>query len=102
MRLAEFKMKLFVFFADKLLQWGRRVEQESGYRPFEPVRGHNTDRAIGSIRERDDEGPPEHWARLVASAPPPHWLDLFRQATDPEEEFFPADSGPHEEESCVF
>lgn len=101
MRLAEFKMRLFVFFADKLLQWGRRVEQEAGYRSFDPARRPDADRSLRSMRQRD-EGPPEHWARLVASVPPPHWLDLLQQATDAQEESFVADSEPQLEEASVF
>lgn len=94
-------MRLFVFFADKLLLWGRRVEQEAGYRLFAPARRPDADRSLRSMRQRD-EGPPEHWARLVASVPPRHWLDLLQQATDAQEESFVADSEPQLEEASVF
>jgi len=81
LRLAEFKMRLFVFFADKLLQWGHRVEQEVGYRQLEPARPEAPQRSAERLRrDREQDGPPEHWARLVASVPPAHWLELLRRA----------------------
>ncbi len=86
MRVAEFKMRLFVFFADKLLKWGRRVEQEAGYVRHDRANTH--DRSLEPFRpETDREAPPEHWARLVKSVPPPHWLELLRRAAE-EEQFF--------------
>ncbi len=86
MRLAEFKMRLFVFFADRLLQWGRRVEQEAGYSRHEALQETTCDPWVEPLRrDFDRDGPPEHWARLVRSEPPPHWLELFRRATATEQ-----------------
>jgi hypothetical protein len=74
-------MRLFVFFADKLLQWGHRVEQEAGYRQLEPAQPEVSQRSAERLRrDREPDGPPEHWARLVRSVPPEHWLELFRRA----------------------
>jgi hypothetical protein len=101
LRLAEFKMRLFVFFADKLLRWGHRVEQQAGYQRLEPPRRDSAERSTEPLR-RDQVGPPEHWARLVASVPPRHWLELFRQAEV--EQFYSVDSSldPEVEDPSVF
>lgn len=84
MRVAEFKMRLFVFVADKLLKWGRRVEQEAGYVNHDPADARDPSLEL-SRGDSDRDGPPEHWARLVKSVPPPHWLELLRRASEEEQ-----------------
>lgn len=83
MRLAEFKTNLFIFFAGRLRKWAASVDQEiiTGQRPpVTPVDHSSEVRLAESSRESGAaSGPPEHWARLVATAPPQHWLDLIRQ-----------------------
>ncbi len=81
MRLAEFKMRLLVFFAGTLRQWAGTIEPTAE----EPTRRKNAvddDGAVPPESRRESgaaSGPPEHWTRLVATAPPEHWLDLIRE-----------------------
>ena len=82
MRLAEFKMRLFTFFALKLLRWSGTIATEKAYGELPPA--HPVDETGGILvadaaREDLKSGPPEHWKRLFPSAPPTHWLDLFRE-----------------------
>jgi len=83
LRLAEFKTRLFIFFAGRLLKWAKSIEREIEYGelpPATPVDDNNAVRFAESSRESETaSGPPEHWARLVASGPPKHWLDLIRE-----------------------
>ena len=71
MRLAEFKMRLFVFFADRLLRWAGPAEGADAKTSLreQPAPAFND--------KRETSGPPEHWTRLMRSTPPQHWLDLF-------------------------
>jgi hypothetical protein len=81
LRLAEFKMRLLVFFAGALRKWAGSIEPARD----EPAQreDRNDDRvAVGPTESRHEagaSGPPEHWTRLVATAPPDHWLDLIRE-----------------------
>lgn len=83
MRLAEFKMRLFHFFAQVLRQWAGTIEPKivAGQSPpasqAEEASAVQPAEAAGDVG--DESGPPEHWARLVRTAPPEHWLDLFRE-----------------------
>ncbi|HEY6233195.1 MAG TPA: hypothetical protein VIW64_18165 [Pyrinomonadaceae bacterium] len=65
-------MRLFVFFADRLLRWAgadrENVLTTDSEQP--PAPGYNDRKHTG--------GPPEHWTKLVTSPPPQHWLDLFQ------------------------
>lgn len=83
MRLAEFKTRLFIFFAGRLLKWAESIERELDYGqspPATPVDDSSAVLFAESSRESEAaSGPPEHWARLVASGPPKHWLDLIRE-----------------------
>lgn len=83
MRLAEFKMRLFIFFAGTLRKLAGSIEQatiDEHSRPTTPVDGSSAVLPAEPSRESGAaSGPPEHWARLVATAPPQHWLDLIRQ-----------------------
>lgn len=83
MRLAEFKMRLLVFFAGALRRWAGVIEptaDEPARRDYREDRFEDGGAALPaeSRREGTGSGPPEHWARLVATAPPDHWLDLIR------------------------
>jgi hypothetical protein len=71
LRLAEFKMRLFVFFADRLLRWAGPVEH------VDAKTSPRKQPAPALNNERETTGPPEHWTRLIRSTPPQHWLDLF-------------------------
>lgn len=81
MRLAEFKMRLLVFFAGALRKWAGSIEPTA----LAP-RKDRDERLADDVAEFPAEsrrasarpGPPEHWSRLVASTPPDHWLDLIR------------------------
>ena len=81
MRLAEFKTRLFIFFAGRLLKWVESIEPEIEYGqspPATPVDDSNPVLFAEPSRESEAaSGPPEHWARLLASDPPKHWLDLI-------------------------
>ena len=81
MRLAEFKMRLLVFFAGALRKWAGTIE------PTADEQGRRTSQvddssAVDPEARREGgaaAGPPEHWARLVTTAPPDHWLNLIRE-----------------------
>ncbi|MDQ1707774.1 MAG: hypothetical protein QOJ88_985 [Pyrinomonadaceae bacterium] len=86
MRLAEFKTRLFVFVAGRLLRWAKSSERETVSRgatvpttasvlPLDPALGDGV----------DSSGPPEHWLRLINTPAPQHWLDLLAtRSPDPE------------------
>lgn len=81
MRLAEFKTRLFIFFAGRLLRWAESIQREitDGQSPPAILVDDSNARFAESSHESEAaSGPPEHWARLVASSPPQHWLDLVR------------------------
>lgn len=83
MRLAEFKTRLFIFCAGRLLKWAESIQRELKYSqspPATPVDDSSEVLFGESARESEAaSGPPEHWARLVATGPPKHWLDLIRE-----------------------
>jgi hypothetical protein len=83
LRLAEFKTRLFIFCAGRLLKWAESIQRELKYSqspPATPVDDSSEVLFGESARESEAaSGPPEHWARLVASRPPKHWLDLIRE-----------------------
>lgn len=82
MRLAEFKMNLFIFFAGRLRKWAASFERivNGQSPPVTPVDNSSEVLLAESSRESGAvSGPPAHWARLVATAPPQHWLDLIQQ-----------------------
>jgi hypothetical protein len=81
LRLAEFKTRLFIFFAGRLLKWAESIEQKIDPRQLPPpVDDSKTVVLAESSGESEAaSGPPEHWARLATVGPPQHWLDLINQ-----------------------
>lgn len=83
MRLAEFKSRLFIFFAGRLLKWVESVAPEVKYGQSPPATPVDDSNAVlfaePSGESEAASGPPEHWARILASGPPKHWLDLVRE-----------------------
>lgn len=81
MRLAEFKMRLLVFFAGALRKWAGSIEPNLD-EPARRERPGDDSGPVSSDSRREAaavSGPPEHWTRLVTTAPPDHWLDLIRE-----------------------
>jgi hypothetical protein len=83
LRLAEFKTRLFIFCAGRLLKWAESIQRELRYGqspPATPVDDSSAVLFAEPARESEAaSGPPEHWARLVTSGPPKHWLDLIKE-----------------------
>ena len=84
MRLANFKLTLLLFFAERLRNWADSVEGwaiEDQERPSgEPVGSPDIDVDIETASESDSySSPPADWARLTATGPPPHWVELVKQ-----------------------
>ncbi len=83
MRLAEFKTRLFIFCAGRLLKWAESIEREIRGGQSPPATAVDDSNAVlfdeSSRVGEAASGPPEQWARLVTSGPPQHWLDLVRQ-----------------------
>jgi hypothetical protein len=83
LRLAEFKSRLFIFFAGRLLKWVESVAPEIKYGQSPPATPVDDSNAVlfaePSGESEAASGPPEHWARIFASGPPKHWLDLVRE-----------------------
>jgi len=73
LRLAEFKMRLFVFLAHRFLKWAGLNETK-----IPPVANSQDSTESGASSR-----PPEHWQRLFPTGPPEHWLDLFRVKSVP-------------------
>jgi hypothetical protein len=85
LRLAEFKTRLFVFVAGRLLRWAKSSERETVSRGATIPTTASVlplDSALGDV---DSSGPPEHWLRLINTPAPQHWLDLLAtRQPDPE------------------
>jgi hypothetical protein len=81
LRLAEFKTRLFIFFAGRLLKWAESIEQKIDPQQLPPpVDDSKTVVLAESSGESEAaSGPPEHWARLTTSGPSQHWLDVINQ-----------------------
>lgn len=81
MRLAEFKKKLFIFFAGRLLKWAESIEQKIDPQQLPPPVDDGTTVVLAESSGESEaaSGPPEHWARLTTSSPPQHWLDVINQ-----------------------
>ncbi len=81
MRLAEFKKKLFIFFAGRLLKWAESIEQKIDLQqlPLPVDDGKTVVLAESSGESEAASGPPEHWTRLTTGGPPQHWLDVIDQ-----------------------
>jgi hypothetical protein len=81
LRLAEFKKKLFIFFAGRLLKWAESIEQKIDPQQLPPPvdDGKTVVLADSSGESEAASGPPEHWARLTKSGPPQQWLDVINQ-----------------------
>jgi hypothetical protein len=103
LRLAEFKTRLFIFVARRLLHWAGSIERETvrgQSPPALPMAGDESPSLAASAGSEHDQvsGPPEHWVRLVATAPPQHWLDLLGDGQNdvplPADASEPAAAGP--------
>ncbi len=81
MRLAEFKTRLFIFFAGRLLKWAESIEQKIDPQQLPPPVDDSKTVVLAEFSRESEaaSGPPEHWARLTTSGPPEHWLDLINQ-----------------------
>ncbi|HEY8186889.1 MAG TPA: hypothetical protein VIF64_12500, partial [Pyrinomonadaceae bacterium] len=79
--MAEFKTRLFIFFAGKLLRWAGSIEREITDGQSAPAPKVDDGKVLFDESSHASEaasGPPEHWTRLVASSPPQHWIDLVK------------------------
>ena len=83
MRLAEFKMRLLVFLARRLLRWASalRIAQADEQSPeLNAARVSAPDSVTRSRAEGlRNTDPPEHWTRLVTKDPPQSWVNLLRE-----------------------
>jgi hypothetical protein len=81
LRLAEFKTRLFIFCAGRLLKWAELIEQKIDPQQLPPPADDSQTTVLAeSSSEREAvSGPPEHWARLTNGGPPQHWLDVINQ-----------------------
>lgn len=83
LRFTDFKTRLFIFFAGRLLKWAASIERELGYEQSPPqiaVDDSSATLFAESARESGAaSGPPEHWTQLLTKGPPQHWLDLVRK-----------------------
>ena len=80
MRLAEFKMRLLVFCAARLLQWAGKSETNREDEPPSDAASEDAqwfEYRLDEVAETSE--PPEHWTRLITTPPPQPWLDLLRK-----------------------
>lgn len=78
MRLAEFKIKLLVYFAAKLLRWAGAPQQEPEW-TWERAVDSKAAPPAPKTPDSSQKAPPEPWLRLTKKAPPEPWVDLLRE-----------------------
>ena len=83
MRLANFKLRFLLFFAERLRNWANSVEEwaiEGQERPpGEPVGSPDVNLELPVSESGSYSSSPTDWAKRTTTGPPPHWVELVQQ-----------------------